>query len=72
MYNKRSMRSRMKKLRATAGLSLAQLSKVSGITKPHLWEMESGNSTNPSIDILGKLVKVYGVSIGYLIGEVEK
>ena len=40
-----------------------------GASKAHIWDMETGKSKNPSIDLLTKLAKCFDVSISELIGE---
>lgn len=62
------------KLREWGGYSLASLSRVTGITKPHLHSLETGKSTNPTLDTLLKLTGCYNVELSTLLGlnEVTK
>jgi transcriptional regulator with XRE-family HTH domain len=49
--------------------SLQQVADSVGASKAHIWDLETGKSKNPSIDLLTKLAKCFGVSISELIGE---
>lgn len=51
------------------GASLQEMADAIGISKAHLWDMESGRSGNPSMELLKKLSDQLGVSIGQLVGE---
>lgn len=59
----------LKRLRKTWGYSLGDLSEKTGISKTHLWEIEMGRSSNPTLSTLHSLATVYGVSISHLLGE---
>ena len=43
-------------------------SKIS-VSKTHLFELESGKSRNPTLDIIKKLANGYEVSVELLVGE---
>ena len=64
-----TMGERLRELRQARGLSLQQAATPIGCSKPHLWEIESGTSANPSLDLLRKLAAFYGVSVGHIIGD---
>lgn len=64
-----SLAAQIKTLRMKKGLSLQEMADVIGISKAHLWDMESGRSGNPSMELLKKLSDCLGVSIGQLVGE---
>lgn len=64
-----SLAARLKTLRVARGESLQKAADGIGISKPHLWELESGTSTNPSLDLLTRTAKHYGTTIAYLLGE---
>jgi predicted transcriptional regulator len=53
--------------RERAGLSLAQLSALSGISKAHLVRLEKGVG-NPSLEILGRIAEALGVTVADLLG----
>ena len=38
-------------------------------SKAHIWELETGKSRNPSIDLLTRLADHYEVSLASLVGE---
>lgn len=52
--------------REDAKLSLAQAGKLAGITKAHLWDLESGRARNPTIKTLAGLTRAYCASLSYL------
>jgi len=62
---------RLKDLRLKKGKSLQEAADALGISKAHLWEMESGKSKNPSAELLKKLSAYFEVTIGWLLGEEE-
>ena len=53
-----------------SGKSLQDVADAIQVSKGHLWDLESGNSKNPSADLLKKLSGFFGVSVGMLAGEV--
>jgi transcriptional regulator with XRE-family HTH domain len=56
--------------RERAGLSLAQLSALSGISKAHLVRLEKG-AGNPSLEILGRIAEALGVTVADLLGSAK-
>lgn len=60
---------RLKQLRLNKGKSLQEVADDIGVSKGHLWDLESGNSSNPSADLLDKLSRYYNTSIATLAGE---
>lgn len=60
---------RLKNYRLRSGKSLQELADAIGASKGHLWDLESGNSKNPSADLLKKLSDFYKVSVATLTGE---
>lgn len=60
---------KLKELRLRKGQSLQQVADAVGSSKAHIWELETGKSKNPSIDLLTKLAENFDVSVAYLIGE---
>lgn len=69
---KLSLAARLKNLRLKNGVSLQAAADAIGISKAHLWELEMGKSTNPSVDLLVKLANYFKVSIASLVGENPK
>ncbi|MDZ4813205.1 MAG: helix-turn-helix transcriptional regulator [Pseudomonadota bacterium] len=64
-----SFASRLKLLRLHSGQSLQDVADKVGLSKPHVWELETGKSKNPTKDVLEKLSVHFGKSIAYLVGE---
>lgn len=59
----------LKNLRMKRGESLQRAADAVGISKAHFWELERGQSNNPSVNLLRAIADHYGVSISYLTGE---
>jgi transcriptional regulator with XRE-family HTH domain len=64
-----SLAAKIKNLRIRKGLSLQDLADRVESSKAHIWDLESGRSKNPSVDLLAKLAKALEVSIADLVGE---
>jgi transcriptional regulator with XRE-family HTH domain len=64
-----SFAAKLKGLRMRSGKSLQQLADAIGISKAHLWDLESGKSSNPSTDLLKKLSDEFKVTVAWLVGE---
>jgi transcriptional regulator with XRE-family HTH domain len=64
-----SLGATLRKLRLRKGQSLQQVADAVGASKAHIWEMETGKSRNPSIDLLTRLADHYEVSLASLVGE---
>lgn len=60
---------RLKISRALRGESLQDVADAVGISKPHVWDMETGRSDNPGLKILRALAQHFGVTVSWLIGE---
>lgn len=58
----------IKAQRDRAGLSLAQLSAETGISKAHLVRLEN-KAGNPSLEILARIAEALGVTIADLVGS---
>ena len=67
-----SLGARLKSLRIGKGDSLQKAADAIGISKPHLWELESEKSTNPSLELLSSLAKHYSTTVAYLVGETDE
>ena len=50
---------RLKELRIKKGKSLQEVADAVGASKAHVWDMETGRSKNPSIELLLKLAKFF-------------
>jgi transcriptional regulator with XRE-family HTH domain len=60
---------RLKKLRIRDRESLQQVADAVRASKAHIWELETGKSRNPSMDLLGQLADHFKVTVAYLVGE---
>lgn len=60
---------KLKQLRIRKGKSLQQVADAVGASKAHIWELETGKSRNPSMDMLTKLADYFEVSVAFLVGE---
>lgn len=61
-----TFREMIKQLRAERGLSLAEAGELIGCTKAHVYELEHGNSRNPTIQILAGIATAYEADLGEL------
>lgn len=60
---------RLRAFRMKKKLSLQQLADKIGASKAHIWDLEQGNTKNPSLGLLTELSKALEVPIKDLIGE---
>lgn len=64
-----SLATKMQELRLRKKESLQELADAIGVSKTHVWELEKGRSTNPSVEMLIKLADHFGVTVANLVGE---
>lgn len=64
-----SLGGKLAQLRLRKGDSLQAVADAVGISKTHIWQLEKGNSENPSIDLLKKLAAHFGVPLAFLAGD---
>lgn len=64
-----SLGATLRNLRLRKGQSLQHVADAVGASKAHIWELETGKSRNPSIELLTRLADHYCVSVSTLIGE---
>jgi transcriptional regulator with XRE-family HTH domain len=64
-----SLARKLKQLRLKAKESLQDVSDAVGISKAHAWELETGRSTNPGLELLRKYADHFKVTVAYLSGE---
>lgn len=64
-----TLATKLRELRLKKGKSLQQVADNVGASKAHIWDLETGKSKNPSIDLLKKLSRCFDVSVADLIGE---
>ena len=53
----------IRKLRSQRGLSPGKLAEMSGVSRPYLWQLESGGKSRPSFEVLEKLAGALGVTV---------
>src|SRR4051812_21832934 len=61
--------SRIAKLRRKKRQSLQDVADAVEVSKAHIWEMEKGIATNPSMMLVTRLADHFGVTIAFLVGE---
>ncbi len=54
---------KIRQLRIEKGLSPGKLAKLSGVSRPYLWQLESGGKEHPSFDVLERLAHALGVTV---------
>lgn len=59
----------LKEHRVKKGYSLQKLADAIGVSKAHLWDLETKRSTNPSLELLLNLSSTLSVPIAALVGE---
>lgn len=59
----------LKRNRIKKGYSLQELADKIGASKAHVWDLEQGRATNPSLEVLQKLSTHLEVPISSLVGE---
>jgi transcriptional regulator with XRE-family HTH domain len=64
-----SLGSKLKELRIRHNKSLQQVADAIGASKAHIWDLERGESKNPSLELTLKLAKLFKVSVADLVGE---
>jgi len=64
-----SLGARLKELRIKKNRSLQDVADAVKASKAHIWEIERGNSKNPTMELLDKLADYFDVSVSYLVGE---
>jgi transcriptional regulator with XRE-family HTH domain len=60
---------RLKELRLKKSESLQDVADAVKASKAHVWELETGKSKNPSVELLTKLAEHFAVPVAQLIGE---
>jgi len=59
----------LKEMRLRKRESLQDLADAVQASKAHIWELETGKSRNPSVELVTKLADHFGVSVSHLLGE---
>jgi len=60
---------KLNRLRVRDKLSLQDVANAVGISKAHVWNLEKGQSDNPSLELLVKLAELFRVRVADLVGE---
>jgi transcriptional regulator with XRE-family HTH domain len=60
---------RIAKLRRQKRQSLQDVADAAEVSKAHIWEIEKGTATNPSMNLVTRLADHFGVTIAFLVGE---
>ncbi len=64
-----SLAVRIAELRRARGESLQDVADAVGVTKTHIWELERGRATNPTLAVIEGLANHFRVSIAALVKE---
>ena len=67
-----SLALKLAELRRKSGESLQQVADAVGVTKTHIWQLERGRSTNPSIALVTALANHFDVKVEWLLSEGSK
>jgi transcriptional regulator with XRE-family HTH domain len=65
----RELGMRVAELRQRRGMSLQDVANRCGVSKPHVWSLETGKSCNPTLAIIKELARCFSVPVLTLIGE---
>lgn len=60
---------RIRDLRLKRGESLQDVATAVGVSKSHVWELEKGRTSNPSMALVTRLADHFAVSMGFLVDE---
>jgi len=60
---------RIKLFRMKKKMSLQDLADAAGVSKAHIWDLETARSKNPSIELLTTLANKLDVAVSDLVGE---
>lgn len=60
---------KLKELRIRNNKSLQEVADAVGASKAHIWDLEKGNSSNPSLDLLTAIASFFKISVAELVGE---
>jgi len=67
-----SFGSKLKELRLQQAKSLQQVADAVKASKAHIWELETGKSKNPSIQLVERLAEYFKVTVANLVGELPE
>jgi transcriptional regulator with XRE-family HTH domain len=58
-----SLGEKIKALRIALGWSTGKLADEAGISRPYLWQLETGGKAHPSFEVLEKVARALGVGV---------
>lgn len=64
-----SFASKLHELRRERQMSLQDVASAVGITKAHVFNLEKGNTANPSMELVIKLAELFRVRLADLMGD---
>jgi transcriptional regulator with XRE-family HTH domain len=64
-----ALAARLTELRRKSKRSAACVARAAGISRQHLWRIETGMVPNPSPDVLARVAKAYGIGLAQLLGR---
>ncbi len=64
-----SIGGKLKELRIQRNKSLQEVADAVGASKAHIWDLEKGNSKNPSMELLTNIAGYFKISVAELVGE---
>jgi transcriptional regulator with XRE-family HTH domain len=64
-----SLARKLSEQRLAKRLSLQDVADAVGASKAHVWNLEKGMTTNPSMDLVVKLAELFRVRVADLVGE---
>lgn len=64
---KTQFRRNLRRLRLSEGFSFKDVAQLTGVSKTHVWDLESGRADNPSLFVLTRFAALYRVSIENLL-----
>ena len=67
-----SLASKLLKLRQESGESLQGVADAVSASRAHVWEVETGRTKNPSLDLIRRLADHFKVSVAWLVGEIPE
>jgi len=64
----KGIQTRMAEVRASRGMTLEQVANAAGMTKSHIWELEKGRSSNPTVKAVWAISGALCVTPAWLLG----
>ena len=64
-----SFAQKLHELRLSKGLSLQDVANKIGVSKAHVFNLEKGTTSNPSMELVLKLADLFRVRVADLVGE---